>query len=87
MKIKFRFISGLDKKCISYKVNKPLTVLNLIEQLSFKYKDFNNILPRKITEEKVRNRFLILVNGKVSTLDNLLNDNDLVEFIPPIIGG
>lgn len=68
-------------------LGKAMTVLELIDYLKTVLPEFGPILPTKISEETVRNRFLLFANGKLVGLEDVVIDQDLIEIISPMSGG
>ena len=53
-----------------------------------------NVLSKRLREELIDPKtgelapaYLVVVNGKLASLDSRLKENDVVAFIPPIDGG
>jgi len=53
----------------------------MLQRLSAEYTGFAAFLPAEMSEEAVRNRMLIFVNGQVARLRDALSDRDVVEAI------
>jgi len=78
-----REIVGVSR--ISIPIKKGTSVLGTIEQLTVKFRDLKDYL---YVNGMVNSQFIYIINGEnISSLDDILNDNDELVILPPSGGG
>lgn len=87
MLIKFYPPFDVGNRFLEMPSPEPISVQQMLQRLSAEYTGFAAFLPAEMSDEAVRNRMLIFVNGQVARLRDALSDRDVVEVVGPISGG
>jgi molybdopterin converting factor small subunit len=88
--MEIRFFKPFDEIAgagvIRFKIPKPIPVRDLLKRVESEVPAFKPYVKRE--GDEVQNFFAVLVkDGEILKLDDMIEDKDIVKVLPPISGG
>lgn len=83
--IPFKDRFGTDRYQIP--LDEPVTLQQLLEQLAKGYPEVKDKLFQGQLDATYRFSFICIREGRIMALEDLVSNQDVVEIIPPIMGG
>lgn len=77
----------MDHHKIEVQLNEPMSLQVLLEKLKLTEAWLEPYVPSQMSDETLRNRLLVFINGKEGKIEDIVRNTDHIELLSPISGG